>query len=114
LDLLDKNQAEVNGMTDLGIEVDDVPEQVTEPGELTIKKVNVNQKTRLGSAHQLILTNSKTESILYVQHRDRTTSSTNLGRLVKAFGPDPDRWVGKKIEVTFDKDGKRKIVTVVK
>ncbi len=100
-------------MTKLGITVDDLPEQVTEPDQYTIKAVAVKQLTRFGVSDRLTLTNTKGDRSLYLQHSDHVTSRSNLGKLVKAFGDDPDRWVGKRIKVTFDEDGKRKIEPVV-
>jgi hypothetical protein len=101
-------------MGKLGIQVEDYPEQVNEPGQYTIKDVKTKQKTRFGIADILTVANAKGERSLFVQHSDQTTSRTNLGRLVKAFTDDPDRWIGKKIHVTIGEDGKRTLEPVVK
>jgi len=82
---------------------------VNEAGSYVIKNVKTKEQTRFGIANILTVSNSKGDGSVFVQHSDEPSSRTNLGRLVKAFGDDTDRWVGKKIEVTIDDDGKRRI-----
>lgn len=101
-------------MTKLNVRVEDLPQQVTDPGEYTIKSVAVKQQTRIGTSHILTVTNGKEERSLFVQHSDHPTSRTNLGRLIIGLSDDTDRWVGKKIRVTFDADHKRKVEPIVK
>jgi len=101
-------------MTKLNVKVKDLPQQVTEPGEYTIKSVAANQQTRIGTAHILTVTNGKEERSLFVQHSDHPTSRTNLGKLIIGLSDDTDRWVGKAVRVTFDADRKRKIEPIVK
>ena len=86
------------------------PEQLTEPGRYVIKSVKPPQDTRFGPTVILILTSGKGEErSAFVPYSSETTEVTNLGRLLKAFGNDTDRWRDKQVDVTFDESGKRTI-----
>jgi len=100
-------------MTKLQVNVAHFPEQVNEPGEYTIKQYRQPKELKYGVTITLITTNSKGEErSLFVTYKPETSDNTNLGRLVKCFGDDPEHWIGKKIEITFDQD-KRHIQPVV-
>ena len=94
----------------LEVKVTRYPSQVTEPGSYTIQNVKGPQETKFGQAIILTVTDSRnSERSLFVQYMAETTKNTNLARLIAAFGAETEKWIGKKIRVTFDLDGKRKI-----
>jgi hypothetical protein len=86
------------------------PEQVSQSGTYKIRNVKPPQETRHGPAIILNLTDAKkTERSLFVSCPPETSKNTNLARLIVAFGADTEEWVGKRIRVTVDQDGKRRI-----
>jgi hypothetical protein len=102
-------------VTKLPVHVTHFPEQVDEAGVYTIKQYKQPKELQYGSSLILSVTDGKAqERSIFVPYSAETSDNNNLGRLVNGFGGDPERWIGKKIEVTFDKEGKRKIVPVVK
>jgi hypothetical protein len=54
------------------------------------------------------------ERSLFVPYSTEVSSRTNLARLLRAFGDDASRWIGRKVNVTVGQDGKRTIEPVVK
>ncbi len=102
-------------MTKLSVKITEYPEQVTQPGRYTIHSVKPPQETRYDLALILIVTSAKNEEkSLFVPYSPEISNRTNLGRLLQAFGDDTDRWVGRKVEVTIDKDGRRTIEPLTK
>ena len=102
-------------MTKLPTKIADYPEQVSQPGRCTIQGVKGPQDTRFGPALINIVRDVKGEErSLFVPFSTEVSPRTNLARLIQAFGDDTDRWVGQKVDVTVDKDGKRTIEPVVK
>ena len=102
-------------MTKLPVHVSHFPEQVDEAGVYTIKQYKQPQKLQYGTSIILTVSDAKAqERSIFVPYAAEISDNTNLGRLVQVLGDDPDHWIGKKIEVIFDKEGKRKIVPVVK
>ena len=102
-------------MTKLQVKITEYPEQVTQPGRYSIQSVKPPQETRYELALILIVTSAKNEErSLFVPYSLEISNRTNLGRLLQAFGDDTDRWIGRKVDVTIDKDGKRTIEPVVK
>jgi len=94
----------------LEVKVTRYPPQVTDQGTYTIQNVKGPQETKFGQAIIMTVTDSSSsERSLFVQHMAETTKNTNLARLIAAFGAETEKWNGKKIRVTFDLDGKRKI-----
>jgi hypothetical protein len=86
------------------------PAQVSEPGTYTIRNVKGPQETKFGQAVILTVTDSSnSERSLFVQYSPEITKNTNLARLIAAFGSVTEKWVSKRIRVTFDIDGKRRI-----
>jgi hypothetical protein len=102
-------------MTKLPIHVTHFPEQVDEEGVYTIKQYKQPKELQYGTSIILTVTDAKTqERSIFVPYSAETSDNTNLGRIVKVLGDDPDHWVGKKIEVTFDRNGKRRITPIAK
>ena len=102
-------------MGKLPIHVTHFPEQVDEEGVYTIKQFKQPKELQYGTSIILTVTDAKSqERSIFVPYSSETSDNTNLGRLVKALGDDPDHWIGKKIEVTFDRNGKRRITPVAK
>jgi len=86
------------------------PVQISEEGTYTIQNVKGPQETKFGQAIILTVTDdSNSERSLFVQYMAETTKNTNLARLIAAFGTETEKWNGKKIRVTFDLDGKRRV-----
>jgi hypothetical protein len=91
------------------------PEQVSQPGLYLIKSVKPPQETRFGPTVILVLTSAKGEErSLFIPFSSETTEQTNLGRLLKTFGNDTDRWTDKQVDVAFDESGKRTIRPIAK
>jgi hypothetical protein len=102
-------------MTKLPTKIADYPQQVTQSGRCTIQAVKGPQETRFGPALINIVTDAQGEErSLFVPYSTEVSPRTNLARLIQAYGEDTDRWVGRKVDVTVDKDGKRTIEPVVK
>jgi hypothetical protein len=101
-------------MTKLQVKITEYPEQVSEVGRYTIRNVKPPQETRYDLALILIVSSAKNEErSLFVPYSPEMSSRTNLGRLLHAFGDDTDRWVGHKVDVSIDKEGRRTIEPVV-
>jgi hypothetical protein len=80
-----------------------------------MQEVKGPQETRFGPALINIVTDAKGEErSLFVPYSIEASPRTNLARLMRAFGDETDRWVGRKVDVTVDKDGKRTVEPVVK
>ena len=93
----------------------DYPSIVSAPGNHTIKNVKGPQETRFGLTIILTTADSKNkEGSIFVPFAKEISKNTNLARLITAFGQETDKWIGKKIRVTFDSDGKRRIEPVAK
>ena len=102
-------------MTKLGVKITEYPEQVTQSGRYTVQAVKGPQETRFGLALINIVTNAKgKERSLFVPYSTEVSRRTNLARLMQIFGDDTDGWLGRKVDVSIGKDGKRKIEPVVK
>jgi hypothetical protein len=102
-------------MTKLSVKITEYPEQVSQPGRYAITNVKPPQETRYDLALILIVASAKNEErSLFVPYSPEISNRTNLGRLLQAFGDETDRWVGRKVDVSIDKDGKRTIEPVVK
>ena len=102
-------------MTKLAVRIAEYPEQVTQSGRYTIRTVKGPQETKFGLALINIVADVKGEErSLFVPYSTEVSPRTNLARLMQTFGDDTDRWVGQKVDVTIDKDGKRMIEPVVK
>jgi len=94
----------------LEVKVTRYPPQVTEQGTYTIQNVKGPQETKFGQAIIMTVTDSSnSERSLFVQYSTETTRNTNLARLIASFGAETENWNGKRIHVTFDLDGKRRI-----
>jgi len=94
----------------LEVKVTRYPAQVSDPGTYTIQNVKGPQETKFGQAVILTVTDSSnSDRSLFVQYSPEITKNTNLARLIASFGAETEKWIGKKIHVTFDLDGKRRI-----
>ena len=87
---------------------------VTQSGRYTI----VAQKdghTQYGRSKILTVTSSKGEKrSVFVNYPEEASDQSTLAKLVRAFGNDPEQWIGHKIDVSFDEHGRRRIDPVVK
>ncbi len=102
-------------MTKLPVKITDYPEQVTQSGRYTVQAIKGPQETRFGLALINVVTNAKGEErSLFVPYSAEVSPRTNLARLMQIFGDETDRWVGRKVDVTIGKDGKRTIEPVAK
>jgi hypothetical protein len=101
-------------VTKLTVRITEYPEQVTRTDDYTIQAVKGPHETRFGPALINIVTNTKGEQrSLFVPYSTEVSPRTNLARLMQTLGDDTDRWVGHKVHITVDKDGKRTIEPVV-
>jgi hypothetical protein len=80
------------------------PPTVTRPGLYTIQQVK-EHKTRYGPTLILTLTNSKGDKCsLFVSCPEEISDKSLLARLTKAFGNNTEQWLGKKIDMTLDRN----------
>jgi len=87
---------------------------VTEQGRHTITGQK-DRETQYGRTKILNVTNSKAEKrTLFVNYPEEASDQSTLAKLVRAFGNDAEHWVGRKIDVSFDENGRRRIEPVVK
>jgi len=94
----------------LETKVTQYPGIVSDSGVYGIRGVKGPQETRFGAALIMNVADSKNrDGSLFVPYAKETSKNTNLARLIAAFGADTEKWVGKKIRVTIDADGKRRI-----
>jgi hypothetical protein len=101
-------------MTKLNVRLAQYPSQLTQPGRYEIQAVKPPQETRYGQTLILVVTNAKgQQGSLFVPFAAETSEQSNLGRLVKAFTDDTDKWIGRKIDVSIDEAGKRTIEPVL-
>jgi len=71
------------------------------------------QETRFGTALIIVVGNAKGQTkSLFVPYSTETSRSTNLARLIAAFGDETDQWLKKKIDVTVSDSGKRTVSPV--
>ncbi len=90
------------------------PEPVTQPGRYSVAQQKESY-THFGRKIILTVNNARDEKrSLFVAYPTEVSDRSLLARLVKAFGDDPEEWIGRKIEVAFSKEGKRTIEPVVK
>jgi hypothetical protein len=102
-------------MTRLNVKVAQYPTQITQPGRYEIRAVRPLQETRYGQTLILIVTSDKgQEASLFVPFATETSEQSNLGRLVKAFTDDTDKWIGKKLDLSIDQTGRRTVEPVAK
>jgi hypothetical protein len=53
-------------------------------------------------------TGTKHTMTIHLPHNmDRIDPTTKFGRLIKAFGDDTDNWVGKRVHIAIDIEGKK-------
>ncbi len=90
------------------------PEQVTGAGRYTIQAVKGPQETRYGLTLILIVTTAKGEErSAFIPYSAEASNRTSLARLMAAYGDETERWIKRKIDVTIDSDGKRRIDPVI-
>lgn len=101
-------------MTKIDTKIMKYPESVRQPGRYTIvaqKEAN----TRFGRTIILTVNNTKGEKYsLFVAYPPEISENSLLALLVRAFGDDVEQWLDRKIDVTKDKDGNRRVEPVVK
>jgi hypothetical protein len=101
-------------MTKLNVRLAQYPSQLTQPGRYEIQAAKPPQETRYGQTLILVVTNGKgQQASLFVPFAAETSEQSNLGRLVKVFTDDTDKWIGRKIDVSIDEAGKRTIEPVL-
>jgi hypothetical protein len=100
-------------MPKLNVKVVHHPAQVIEDGQFTVKSVTTPQPTKYGSAIVLtVVGRDREERALFIPFSSEVTDQTNLGKLVGAFGDDPDQWIGKRINVTIGDHNQRTVEPV--
>lgn len=90
------------------------PPAITQPGPYTFAQIK-EQQTRYGRTLVSTVTNSKSERYsLFIPYPAEISDKSLLARLTKSFGNETEQWLGNKIDVTLDKDGRRRINPLVK
>jgi hypothetical protein len=85
------------------------PPVATQPGRHNIQQVK-EQETRYGRTLILTVTNAKDERFsLFVPYPAEISDKSLLARLTKAFGNDTQNWLGRKIDLSLDRNGRRRI-----
>jgi len=85
------------------------PPTVTQPGRYTFQQIK-ERETRFGRTLISTVTNSKDERFsFFIPYPAEVSDKSLLARLTKAFGDDTEQWLGRKIDVTFDRYGRRRI-----
>jgi len=101
-------------MPKLPVKIVKSPEAIREPGTYAIKKISPPQDGPYGQTVTITAASSnKEERIIRVPYKPETSDNSNLGRLMKAFGPDTDSWPGRSFRVSIE-DGRRRIEPVTK
>jgi len=102
-------------MPKLPVKIVHSPDAIREAGTYVIKKISPPQEGPYGQSVTITAADSnKEERIIRVPYRPETSDKSNLGRLVKAFGPDTDSWSGRSIRVSIGEGNKRTIEPVTK
>jgi 16S rRNA U1498 N3-methylase RsmE len=97
-------------LTKLEVKVRKTIAQVDQSGRYTITAVSDPRSTKFGTAIVLTLTNAADQQrALFVPYSSEPSDSSNLGRLVLAFGPETSLWPKKKIDVTIGADKRRTV-----
>jgi hypothetical protein len=90
------------------------PPVVTQRGRYTIQHVREHE-TRYGRTLIPTITDAKGERFsLFVPYPAEISDKSLLARLTRAFGDDTDQWVGRKIQLTLDRNGRRRIDPVTR
>jgi hypothetical protein len=85
------------------------PPVATQPGRYAIQQVK-ERETRYGRALILTLANARGEKFsLFVAYPSEISDKSLLARLTRAFGHDTEAWLGKKIDLTYDRNDRRRI-----
>ncbi len=101
-------------MTKLQVKITEYPEQVAEAGRYVIQAVKGPQETRYGLALILIVITAKGEErSVFIPYSAEASNRTNLARLLATYGDETERWIKRKIDVTIDSEGKRRIIPVI-
>jgi hypothetical protein len=90
------------------------PPVATQPGRYTIQQVKEHQ-TRYGPTLILTIANSKGDRFsLFVSCPEQISDKSLLARLTRAFSDETDQWVGGKIELTLDRNRRRRVDPVTR
>jgi hypothetical protein len=101
-------------MVEISTDFKKYPPTATRQGLYTIQQVKKHQ-TRYGPTLILTLSNSKGEKFsLFVSCPEEISDKSLLARLSRAFGKDTEAWLGKKIELTYDRNDRRRIDPVTR
>jgi len=71
-------------------------------------------QTKYGRTKILTLKGKGEKRSLFVNYPEEASDQSTLAKLVHAFGTDPEQWIGRKIDISFDQNGRRRIEPVVK
>jgi hypothetical protein len=90
------------------------PPAATQPGRYNIQQVK-ERETRYGRALILTLANARGEKFsLFVAYPTEISDKSLLARLTKRFGDDTEQWLGKKIDLTYDRNDRRRVDPVTR
>jgi len=90
------------------------PPTMTHPGRYTFQQIK-ERETRFGRTLIATMTNGKDEkSSLFIPYPAEISDKSLLARLAKAYGEDTDQWLSRKIELTFDRQGRRRFDIVTR
>jgi hypothetical protein len=90
------------------------PPTATQQGRYTIQQIKEHE-TRHGRALILNVTNAKGERFsLFIPYPAEISDKSLLARLTKAFGDDTEAWLSKKIDLTYDRNRRRRVDPVTR
>jgi hypothetical protein len=101
-------------MVEISISIKKYPPVATQPGRYTIQQVK-ERETRYGRNLILTVANAKGEKFsLFVAYPTEISDKSLLARLTRTFGNDTEAWLGKKVDLTYDRNARRRVDPVTR